>query len=69
MSQNCDQNLIPQGRMFHVKIGAAPQREHGPDLIPVPIVPDRSGPTFPTFNVALIWPIEFSYYNCRCMCR
>src|SRR5262245_62744622 len=56
MSQKRDQNLISQSRRFHVKIGAAPQRERGPDLIPVPIVPDRSGPTFPTFNMALVWP-------------
>jgi hypothetical protein len=59
MSQNCDQNLIPRGAGGHVKIGAAPQRERGPDLIPVPIVPDRSGPTFPTFNMALVWPTGF----------
>jgi hypothetical protein len=59
MSQNRDQNLISHGAGGHVKIGAAPQRERGPDLIPVPIVPDRSGPTFPTFNMALVWPTGF----------
>src|SRR5262245_37774438 len=59
MSQNSDQNLILRGAGGHVKIGAAPQRERGPDLIPVPVVPDRSGPTFPTFNMALVWPTGF----------